>query len=115
MVETLEQSLATLADVWMKSGMTQSVAHPGDGAAGGLGAGLRAFCKAKTVNGAQLVMEKARFSEYLKDASLVITGEGRTDSQTDAGKLCSQIADEAHKHGVEVCSRRRNNRRRKSF
>ena len=102
MVETLEQSLATLADVWMKSGMTQSVAHPGDGAAGGLGAGLRAFCKAKTVNGAQLVMEKARFSEYLKDASLVITGEGRTDSQTDAGKLCSQIADEAHKHGVEV-------------
>lgn len=101
-VETLENALSHLADVWNKQKMLDSVEVPGDGAAGGLGAGLRAFCRSTPVKGARLVMDKLEFAKHLSCADLVITGEGRADSQTDAGKLCSEIAAEAHKHGVKV-------------
>ncbi len=102
MVGILENSLSSIAKVWLQQGMLNSVEQPGDGAAGGLGAGLRAFCSAKSVSGAKLVMNLLHFEEHLKDADLVITGEGQTDVQTQAGKLCAEIAKKAHEHGVPV-------------
>ncbi len=66
--------------------------RPGDGAAGGLGFGLRIFCEAAMESGAKLAMETTGFYRHLSDASLVITGEGCTDSQTEAGKICGEIA-----------------------
>ena len=101
-VELLERNLTHLADVWKETGLLASTDRPGDGAAGGLGAGLRAFCHAESESGAQLVMKTLGFSAHLKGASLVVTGEGRTDSQTESGKICSEIAREAHAHGVPV-------------
>jgi glycerate kinase len=77
-------------------------ALPGDGAAGGLGAGLRAFCKAHPESGANLVMDTLELERHLVGADLVITGEGRTDSQTGEGKLCGELAKKAHAHGVKV-------------
>ena len=47
-------------------------------------------------------MDLLHFSEHLKNADLVVTGEGCTDSQTDAGKLCGEIAAAAHAHNVPV-------------
>lgn len=102
MVIELENNLAHLADIWMKQGMIDRVDAPGDGAAGGLGAGLRAFCFAKPRSGARLVMETLDFEKHIQDADLVITGEGRTDNQTEAGKLCGEIAAAAHAKGVKV-------------
>ncbi len=101
-VKLLENNLAILADCWMKSGLVENVTSPGDGAAGGLGAGLRAFCHAEQESGAQLVMESLQFRKHLEGADFVITGEGRTDSQTGSGKLCSAVAEAAHAHGVPV-------------
>ncbi len=102
MVVTLENNLARLAEIWMKQGMIDRVDAPGDGAAGGLGAGLRAFCFAKPRSGARLVMETLDFEKHIADADLVITGEGKTDNQTEAGKLCGEIAAAAHAKGVKV-------------
>lgn len=102
MVVVLENNLARLAEIWMKQGMIDRVDAPGDGAAGGLGAGLRAFCFAKPRSGARLVMETLDFEKHIADADLVITGEGKTDNQTEAGKLCGEIAAVAHAKGVKV-------------
>jgi len=102
MVELLEKDLSNLAQVWIKQGFLTTVENPGDGAAGGLGAGLRAFCHAKPRSGARLVMDLLHFDTALRGADLVITGEGCTDAQTDAGKLCGEIAEVAHKQNVPV-------------
>jgi len=102
MVEQLEAGLSNLERVWRESGLLIGTDVPGDGAAGGLGGGLRAFCKAEMVSGARLVMEAAGFDASLKGAAFVVTGEGRTDSQTTSGKLCCEVAKSAKKAGVPV-------------
>ena len=101
-VELLESALANLLRVWKKQNMLHPAELPGDGAAGGLGAGLRAFCHAHPESGARLVMDALEFEKHLAGASLVITGEGKTDSQTGEGKLCGELAKTAHAHGVPV-------------
>lgn len=98
----LEAALSRLAQVWKNQGMLDSADNPGDGAAGGLGAGLRAFCHARLTSGARLIMQAAGLERQLAGADLLITGEGCTDSQTDAGKLCGEAAAAAHAHGVPV-------------
>jgi glycerate kinase len=98
----LEKALSVLNDVWLKQNMLTPSALPGDGAAGGLGAGLRAFCKAHPESGANLVMDTLELERHLEGADLVITGEGRTDSQTGEGKLCGELAKKAHARGVKV-------------
>ena len=100
-VEELENALANLARCWKASGMLTGE-QPGDGAAGGLGAGLRAFCRAVPESGARLIMNALDFDRHVRTASLVVTGEGRTDSQTQSGKICSEIAKAAHAAHVPV-------------
>ena len=94
----LEKALENLAALWKKENMAENVTEEGDGAAGGLGAGLRAFCGAKRVSGALLVMSVLGFEEKLKECDLLILGEGCTDSQTESGKICSEAAAVARKH-----------------
>jgi glycerate 2-kinase len=74
----------------------------GDGAAGGLGYGLRAFCGAKIIPGARLIAEAAGLEAALQGADLLITGEGQTDGQTTSGKLCSVLAEMARERGVKT-------------
>ncbi len=72
----------------------------GGGAAGALSAGLAAFLGAELRRGIDLVLEALHFSERLADADLVITGEGRMDSQTLGGKGPFGVAMAARAHGV---------------
>jgi glycerate 2-kinase len=102
MVKILDAGLAKLASAWIKAGMAKDVEQSGDGAAGGAGAALRICLGAKMESGAMLVMRYAGFFDCLKDADLVITGEGMTDSQTAGGKLCSVVARESHRAKVPV-------------
>jgi glycerate kinase len=97
MVKTLDAGLAKLGDAWIRAGLAEDVEHPGDGAAGGVGAALRICLGAKMESGALLVMRYAGFFKHIKDADLVITGEGMTDGQTAGGKLCSVVARESRK------------------
>ncbi len=75
---------------------------PGAGAAGGLGAGLLAVANAQLRPGIEIVMEAVGLAEALADADLVITGEGRLDSQTVAGKTAAGVARLARRHRVPV-------------
>jgi glycerate kinase len=100
MIKVLDAGLAKLGEAWIKAGLTKDVEQPGDGAAGGLGAALRICLGAAMESGAMLVMRYAGFFNHLKDADLVITGEGMTDGQTAGGKLCSVVARESRAAGV---------------
>ena len=60
--------------------------RPGFGAAGGLGFGISAFINSELKSGINIVLEALNFNQYLLDADLVITGEGRIDSQSERGK-----------------------------
>ena len=102
MVEALERGLEHLGDVWKKHGMLGSIENPGDGAAGGLGAALRAFCSAEISSGADLVAEITGYDTEIATAGLLVTGEGRTDEQTADGKLCAVLAAKARVAGAKV-------------
>jgi glycerate kinase len=101
-VEILDRGLAKLAAAWIRAGLTEDTEQPGDGAAGGLGAALRICLGGILQSGAMLVMEYSGFFDRLRDADLVITGEGKTDGQTGGGKLCSVVARESRRAGVPV-------------
>ena len=96
MAEQLDAGLANLRQI---TGLAEM---PGDGAAGGLGFGLRAFCNAEIVSGARLIAETVGLPAALQGADLLITGEGRTDGQTSSGKLCSVLAGMARERGVRT-------------
>jgi glycerate kinase len=75
---------------------------PGAGAAGGLGAGLLAFCRAHLVRGVDVVLQAADLAGKLAGADLVLTGEGQLDAQTASGKTLSGVARAASAAGVPV-------------
>lgn len=74
----------------------------GAGAAGGLGAGLVAFLGAKLRSGIDIVLDNANFENEIKDADLIITGEGKIDSQSVRGKVPIGVAKRSKKYNVPV-------------
>ena len=99
-VQMLDRALAHLADV-IERDLGRSVAGiAGAGAAGGTGAGLIAFLNAKLRPGAALVVDASGFDRHLEGAQLVISGEGRVDSQTAYGKAPGEVARRAQAAGV---------------
>ena len=77
--------------------------EPGSGAAGGLGFALRNFFpNAELRPGVDIVLEAVGLEAALKDADVVITGEGRLDGQTVLGKVPAGVARLAKKHGCRV-------------
>jgi glycerate kinase len=102
MVEFLENNLANFGALSVKTGLADTFASPGDGAAGGLGFALRSYLNAVSVSGAELVLSLLKFDEFVKNADWVLTGEGCSDFQTACGKLCSIVAAHSHKYNVPV-------------
>jgi glycerate kinase len=80
MVRELDAALERLAVVARAATGRDVAAAPGAGAAGGLGAGLLFFTPARLVPGVELVLGAARFEDHVRGASLVLTGEGRSDA-----------------------------------
>ena len=74
----------------------------GTGAAGGLGFAFLTFLDAVLESGVKIVLEETRLEEYIKDADIVVTGEGRLDGQTTMGKAPVGVAHLAKKHGKPV-------------
>jgi glycerate kinase len=102
MVELLEKGLENLAHLWERD-LGRSVANlPGAGAAGGLGAGLVAFCGAELVPGFDLVAEAAGLDGAMEGADLVFTGEGRVDQSTAYGKVPAGLARRAQAKKIPV-------------
>lgn len=91
-VDKLEAALARYADVLARQRGLNVQDVPGAGAAGGLGAGLLAFCGASLRSGAEVVLEAVGLEEAVREAALVVTGEGRLDRQTIFGKAPLAVA-----------------------
>lgn len=105
-VEQLEADLSNLAQV-IAHDFGKSV---GDmkhaGAAGGVSGALHGVLNAALVNGGEQILEWAGFDEELESADVVITGEGRIDSQTAYGKgpgLVARRAQNAGKYVIGLC------------
>jgi glycerate kinase len=101
-VEVLEVGMAGLADLLERDIGVDVRVLEGGGAAGGLAAGLAAFCGARLERGFDLVARAVGLGDRIARADLVVTGEGSMDAQTLVGKLPSGVARLAAAHGVPV-------------
>ena len=75
---------------------------PGSGAAGGIGFAFRTFTNASLTSGIDIILEETRLESYIKEADIVVTGEGRLDGQTVMGKAPVGVAKIAKKYGKKV-------------
>ena len=101
-IDILERALNRLADVMTKEFGFDYRDEVGAGAAGGLGFGLMSFCGAKVRPGFDVVAEAVGLEAKIKDADMVITGEGSLDRQTLEGKTPAGVARLAQKFGKPV-------------
>ncbi|MEX2213728.1 MAG: glycerate kinase [Phycisphaeraceae bacterium] len=99
-VKQLDEGLQHLARLVREQLGVDYEHTPGAGAAGGLGFGLMAFLGATLKPGIELVLDAIHFDTRLQHADLCLTGEGKLDGQSLAGKACIGVAKAAKKQGV---------------
>ncbi|MGD8233997.1 glycerate kinase [Vibrio sp. TRT 1302] len=102
MVVQLDANLAHYAKVIRQTNGKDVIDQAGAGAAGGLGAALLGLFDATLRPGINIVMDAVNLTEVMKDADLVITGEGRIDSQTIHGKTPIGVARTAKLYDLPV-------------
>ncbi len=102
MVAQLDENLAHYAQVIRQTNGKEVIGQAGAGAAGGLGAALLGLFDADLRPGINIVMDAVNLCEVVKDADLVITGEGRIDSQTIHGKTPVGVARTAKMYDLPV-------------
>ena len=102
MVIQLDNGLANLAEILGAQTGRDINAIVGGGAAGGMGVAAEIFLGGKLKPGIDIIMNAVNLEQVLEGADLVITGEGRIDSQTVGGKAPIGVARVAHRLGVPV-------------
>ncbi|WP_258105811.1 glycerate kinase [Marinoscillum sp. MHG1-6] len=105
-VPKLELALAHLNNICLKKTGSDVSAIKHGGAAGGISAFLHGFLNAELLDGASNLLDKVGFHQKLQWADVVITGEGKIDSQTLSGKgpgLVAYLANKAGKYVVGIC------------
>lgn len=78
--------------------------EPGAGAAGGVGAGAMWFLNASLKEGAQIVIDYTQLEAFVREADMVITGEGKLDHQTLDGKLVLGLSELCKKYEVPIAA-----------
>jgi len=102
MVIELDNYLKRYAEIIKKDLKVEVANVKGAGAAGGMGAGILAFLNGTLQSGINIMIEKTNLEEKIKNADLVITGEGKIDYQTAYGKTPYGVAKLAKKYDVPV-------------
>lgn len=102
MVTQLDAALSHFGSLLQQVTGREVLNAPGAGAAGGMGAALLGMLDARLRPGIEIVIETLQLEEALRDADLVITGEGRLDSQSIHGKTPIGVARVAKRHGLPV-------------
>jgi glycerate kinase len=102
MVTQLDSALNHFGHLLQQATGREVLNAPGAGAAGGMGAALLGMLNARLRPGIEIVIETLRLEEALRDADLVITGEGRLDSQSIHGKTPIGVARVAKHYGLPV-------------
>ncbi len=101
-VEVLDRNLRRFSHVVQRDLGLDVRDIPGAGAAGGLGAGLVAFCGANLEPGVEIVIDAVDLPEAMREADLCITGEGAIDTQTAFGKTPAGVASVAGRQSIPV-------------
>ena len=102
MILQMDRWLNNYAELAAKAFPKANQNQAGTGAAGGLGFAFLTFTNAVLESGIKIVLEETRLEDYVKDADIVITGEGRLDGQTVMGKAPIGVANIAKKYGKPV-------------
>ena len=92
MMKALDAALAHFAEIAERDCGKQIKEQPGAGAAGGMGGGLLLLPNVQLKAGVQIVLDNLKLAEQVKEADLVITGEGRMDAQSILGKTPIGVA-----------------------
>jgi glycerate kinase len=102
MVQLLDQGLVHLSSC-IEQSLGKFVSNiPGTGAAGGMGAGMIAFFNSTLQSGIETILDITKFDNLIKNCDLVITGEGKIDTQSLRGKVPIGVARRAKKANVPV-------------
>ena len=101
-VEQLEKNMSSFIDLAEDEYEISIRNRQGAGAAGGLGAGLMLFLDAKMKPGIEIVLNACDFKNRIKNADLIITGEGKIDTQTMHGKTISGVTKYASELNIPV-------------
>lgn len=101
-IEQMDGWLAAYAELAKKDFSKADPDYPGTGAAGGMGFAFLTFTNAILKSGIQIVLEETKLEDYIKDADVVVTGEGRIDEQTAMGKAPIGVAKLAKKYDIPV-------------
>ena len=102
MVEMLDAGLRHFSEVSSAMAGYDCSQMQGTGAAGGLGYAFRQYLHARLERGIEMVLDAIGFDDIISGADLVITGEGRVDSQTLTGKTPFGVAQHAHRQRIPV-------------
>jgi len=102
MVRLLDKGLIHFAGVIKNFNGKDILKIPGSGAAGGLGGGFKAFLNATLVSGINMVLDTVYFEKLIKNADMIITGEGKLDAQTAMGKAPHGVLNFAKKYSIPV-------------
>ena len=102
MVKEMDQWLSHFADLTQEKYAKANMKQAGTGAAGGLGFAFLSYTNAVLQSGVKIVLDETKLESYVKDADIVITGEGRLDGQTVMGKAPIGVAEIANKYGKKV-------------
>ena len=102
MVAELDAGMEHLAEVIVRTTGKDIRNIPGAGAGGGLGGGFLAFLNSRLERGIEMVLDAIAFDDIIRGSDLVITGEGRVDSQTLTGKTPYGIMKRAQKQNIRT-------------
>ena len=102
MIQDMDQWMGAYAELAKERFPKADAKYPGTGAAGGMGFAFLTFTDAVLESGINIVLDETKLEDYIKDADLVITGEGRMDGQTAMGKAPVGVAKLAKKYGKKV-------------
>lgn len=102
MIGQMDQWLGSYARLTADKYEKADAAYPGTGAAGGMGFAFLAYTNAVLESGIRIILEETKLEDYVKDADMVVTGEGRLDGQTVFGKAPIGVAKIAKKYGKPV-------------
>ncbi len=102
MIMAMDKWLDHYADLTHEKYEKADKKYPGTGAAGGMGFAFLAYTNAVLESGIDIVLTETHLEDYVKDADIVVTGEGRLDGQTVYGKAPIGVAKIAKKYGKTV-------------
>ena len=102
MIMQMDKWLADYAGLTQKKNPKANMNQAGTGAAGGLGFAFLSYMNASLESGIKIILDETKLESYVREADMVITGEGRLDGQTVMGKAPIGVANIAKKYGKTV-------------